>query len=324
VARDRDAGGPGGRRPLPDAGLALLALPPDRFTAERDALAARLASAGDAAEAAEVRRLRRPVGLAWLLNRVARARPREVTALFEAGDRLRAGQRQAMAGGGARALREAEEALRSAARALRTEARALAEEVGRAPDPSALARLELLLRLVASAPGEARDALRRGVLEREPDVAAGDLSGLAVVLGGAAGAGARAEPPGGGLAKTRAGRGQAREARAARARAEPDRRDAGRRDDAARAREERLARERDRAREERERREAERREAAERARAEREARARDRARAAATRALARAEEEAAETRRRLAAAEERVAQARAALTALGPRNNTRN
>ncbi|HET9597895.1 MAG TPA: hypothetical protein VFP65_20075, partial [Anaeromyxobacteraceae bacterium] len=59
---------------IPEAAAALLAVPPARFTAERDALARRLASDGDPAAAAAVRKLRRPVGLAWLLNRVARER----------------------------------------------------------------------------------------------------------------------------------------------------------------------------------------------------------------------------------------------------------
>jgi hypothetical protein len=258
----------------------LLALPPDRFVPERNALAQRLAADGDARAAAEVRKLRRPVGLAWLLNRVAQERPREVEALLAAGDRLRTGQRQAIAGGGARALRDAERDLREAARSLRDAAAASASKVGRAPAGAALGRVELLLRFVAAAPGSVRDALRHGALEREPEIAAGDLSGLSLLPGGAP-AGRAARP-------ARAADGRERKRRA---RAEQEA-------------------------QERARREAERRARGERATAEREARARGRARAAAERAVARAEAEADAARRRLATTEAKVAKARAALEAL--------
>jgi hypothetical protein len=161
----------------------LYALPPSRFVAARDALARELAARHDG-QAAAVRRLRRPVGLAWVMNRLARERADEVRALLDAATRLRAGQRRALAGEGAGELRAAEEEVRARARSLRTAARPILEESGGRADAAALARLELLLRVAASAPGEARDALREGVLEREPPVATPDLTGLAVLAGG--------------------------------------------------------------------------------------------------------------------------------------------
>jgi hypothetical protein len=282
VARGADRRGRGG---LPAGAEALLALAPDRFVAEREALAARLAERSDATGAALVRRLRRPVGLAWLLNRLAQTRRDELDALLAAGDRLRAGQRRAIAGEGPEALREAEEAVRGAARALRTEAHRAMEEEGRRPDPAALARLELLLRVVAGVTGEVREALRRGVLEREPEVAGGDLSGLGVV-------------PGGVPARSSPAAARAREAPPA---VEPDR---ARRLAAERVRAERQARRADR----------------ERAKARREASALERARATAERALAKAQAAADVARARLAEAEAHVAAARAALERLpGPR-----
>lgn len=163
----------------------LLATPPARFTAERDALARALAERGDEAGAASVRKLRRPVGLAWVLNRLARERRDDVAALLAAGDRLRAGQRRALAGHGAAELRDAEQALRTAARGLRARAGEVLAEEGRPASPGALARIELLLRVAATAPGGARDALREGTFSREPEVAGGDLSGLGVVAGAA-------------------------------------------------------------------------------------------------------------------------------------------
>ncbi len=173
------------RMPLPPAAEALLALPPARFVAERDALARALAARGDA-DAGPVRRLRRPVGLSWVMNRLAREHPDAVQVLLAAGERLRAGQRLALAGRGSVELRAAERDLREAARKLRLEAEPLAAERGKEAVPAELARLELLLRVAASAAGPVREALQRGVLGREPEIAAPDLSGLAVFPGGGA------------------------------------------------------------------------------------------------------------------------------------------
>jgi hypothetical protein len=178
---------------LPDEAQALLALPPARFTAERDAVAARLAATGHPAAAA-VRKLRRPVGLSWVLNRLALERPREVEGLLAAGDELRAGTRRAVSGAGAGALRDAEQALRERARQLRLEAERLLAAEGRPPSAAALGRVELLLRVAAV--GDEREALRSGSLLREPEVGAADLSGFTVVTGGAAARGkARAPTP---------------------------------------------------------------------------------------------------------------------------------
>jgi len=170
---------------IPDAAVELFSLPPSRFTAERNALAKALGDRRDPASAA-VRKLARPVGLAWVLNRLARKRPREVEALLAAGDRLRAGQRRAVAGRGADDLREAEAELRDRARALRSDGERVLAEEGRAAAPTALARLELLLRVAATSSGAAREALRRGVLAREPEIASGELGGFALLQGGRA------------------------------------------------------------------------------------------------------------------------------------------
>jgi hypothetical protein len=169
---------------LPRAAEPLLALPPSRFTAERTALARSLAERGDPAAAA-VRKVPRPVGLAWVLNRLARERPRDLAALLAAGDRLRAGQRRVLSGGGAAELRAAEDELRARARTLRAEAERILAGEGRPAAVAALARIELLLRVAAPQPGPARQALERGVLAREPELAAGGgLTGFAVVPGG--------------------------------------------------------------------------------------------------------------------------------------------
>ncbi|HEX9049835.1 MAG TPA: hypothetical protein VF841_04815, partial [Anaeromyxobacter sp.] len=166
----------------PDAIARLLATPPRRFTAARADAARAREHAGESADG--VRKLRRPTGLAWLMNRLALDRPDDVAALLAAGDRVRAGQRRAIAGGGAETLRAAGSELRDRARALRLAGAEVLREEGLPASQAALSRLELLMRTVATAPGAPRDALRDGRLEREPELAPGDLSGFAVVAGG--------------------------------------------------------------------------------------------------------------------------------------------
>jgi hypothetical protein len=232
---------------LPPEARALLALPPQRFTAARNALAAALAARGDPA-AARVRKLGRPRGVAWLLNRLARERPAEARDLLSAGERLHAGQRRAVSGAGPEALRAADAALREAARALRLRAAELLAAEGRPAPAALLARVELLLRLAATGPGRA--AFREASLEAEP-AAGGELSGFEVVEGGrpevAAPAGARPRP----AAEERRRAEQERRA-AERVRRERERALARARAEAARARETAAAAER-RAREARER-----------------------------------------------------------------------
>lgn len=125
------------------------------------------------------------MGLAWVLNRLGRDHPREVRALLDAGERLRAGQRRAVSGAGGGALREAEDALRARARALRAEAERILSGEGRPADGASLARIELLLRVAAT--GSARDALAAGTLAREPEVGDAELSGFTLLAGGRGG-----------------------------------------------------------------------------------------------------------------------------------------
>jgi hypothetical protein len=232
---------------VPRAAEPLYGLPPSRFTAERNALAKALAARQDRA-AETVRKLPRPVGLAWVLNRLAHERPRELAALVASGDRLRAGQRRALSGAGAGELRTAEEELRARARALRAEGERILAAEGRPASPTSLARLELLLRVAAPIRGAARDALVRGVLAREPEIAPGELAGFAVLPGGRGapsprepdGGSGRSAPPGASRARARADerRTAAREAR--RQREHPRATAAARREaEAARARAER-------------------------------------------------------------------------------------
>jgi hypothetical protein len=71
---------------------ALRTVPPREFVRARNALAAKLAKDGKRTESRDIHRLPRPSPVVWALNRTAVARPRELSALVEAMDRLRRAQ----------------------------------------------------------------------------------------------------------------------------------------------------------------------------------------------------------------------------------------
>ncbi|MDQ3955612.1 MAG: hypothetical protein M3285_08695 [Actinomycetota bacterium] len=64
----------------------LYAAAPEDFTGLRNELVAELAQAGDKKEAAKVKRLKKPVVAAWLLNQLALTHTGEVNELLELGD----------------------------------------------------------------------------------------------------------------------------------------------------------------------------------------------------------------------------------------------
>ena len=64
---------------------ALYALPLERFTPERDALAKELAADGDRPGADRVKALRKPVVAAWAVNALAREDPEGIRALMSSG-----------------------------------------------------------------------------------------------------------------------------------------------------------------------------------------------------------------------------------------------
>lgn len=80
----------------------LYRLPPEHFTAARDALAKQLRRDGDREGAADVAALRRPSVAAWLVNRLAEQSPDLLTQLVDLGPELA----RAQTGSDAAALRE--------------------------------------------------------------------------------------------------------------------------------------------------------------------------------------------------------------------------
>ena len=100
----------------------LYGLPLEDFVAQRDALAKRLRADGDRDAAAEVKRLPKPTRAAWAVNRLARERPAEITALMEAGEALSGAQEQLLQGAEPEVLRGAADAARRLVDALAAEA----------------------------------------------------------------------------------------------------------------------------------------------------------------------------------------------------------
>ncbi|GGN80963.1 hypothetical protein GCM10011579_067060 [Streptomyces albiflavescens] len=80
---ERGGSGPGRRRGRADG------LPPEDFTAARDARAAAARSAGDRALAEKIHTLRRPSSSAWAANLLVRGRPDEIEPMLQLGKALR-------------------------------------------------------------------------------------------------------------------------------------------------------------------------------------------------------------------------------------------
>jgi len=150
--------------PAPDERVArLYGLPADRFTAERNALAAELSSEGDRDAAAAVKALRKPSAAAWAVNQLVRAEPDLVEALLGAGGELRQAHRQAASGRRAEQLRAAADAERAAVERLMARAPAV---LGRAPSAALSDSIRNTLH-AASSDDDARDRVRSGTLTTE-------------------------------------------------------------------------------------------------------------------------------------------------------------
>jgi hypothetical protein len=108
----------------------LYALPLERFTPERDALAKELAGDGDRAGAARVKALRKAVVAAWAVNALAREDPEGIRTLIELGESLRSAHRRAVSGGDVEPFREATEERRRLVSELTRKSTAILERAG--------------------------------------------------------------------------------------------------------------------------------------------------------------------------------------------------
>jgi len=143
----------------------LYALPPEEFTAARNALAKELRAAGDKDGAAVVAKLKRPSVGAWALDQVAREQPELIEAVLDAGAALLEAS-EAAAAGDASGLRPATSTERTAAQAV---AKATKPHLGARGDalvPALLATLR-----AAALDDDIADQLRRGTLATEHEQA---------------------------------------------------------------------------------------------------------------------------------------------------------
>lgn len=131
----------------------LYGLPPEEFTAARNAWAKRAKADGEPDLAAAVRRLRKPTVGAWLLNQLVRAHPQQVEQLFDLGQRLRAAQGTL----GADDLRALGDQRRKLTRAVAAQAADLGRQAGRSVSAHVESAVEETLRsaMVDAAAGEA-------------------------------------------------------------------------------------------------------------------------------------------------------------------------
>jgi hypothetical protein len=163
----------------------LYALPLERFTAERDALAKELAAAGDREGSTRVKRLRKPVVAAWAVNVLAREEPDGVRRLIDLGDTLRSAHRRAVSGGDVESFRAATEERRQLVNDLTRKAEAILVRDGSA-SAAAIDAIAGTLE-AATVDEETGELLRSGRLAkpvRPPATFAG--AGLRVLEGGPA------------------------------------------------------------------------------------------------------------------------------------------
>jgi hypothetical protein len=150
------------------AGDELFGLAPEAFVAARDELARRLRRDGDPAAARRVKALRRPPLSAWAVNQLARGEEPALDRLLAAGDRLRAAQQAALAGGDAAELRAAAKAEREAVTGLVTAAMARLREAGHPASDATRGRVTATLHAAAASP-EAAELVRHGRLTADLD-----------------------------------------------------------------------------------------------------------------------------------------------------------
>jgi hypothetical protein len=166
----------------------LYQLPPEQFTAARDALAKRLRRSGDASAAAEVKRLRRPQPTAWAINRVASSSPALLDEMREAGLALRAAFEQGpgQGGGSARAAQQRE---REAVSAAVNAAARILESAGEQVNDQKRSRMATTLRASLIDPAVAQQ-LRTGTLAHDVEI-----SGLGPELNRTASKDTSSSPP---------------------------------------------------------------------------------------------------------------------------------
>jgi hypothetical protein len=136
----------------------LFAAPLEAFTPTRDELARSLKSAGDADTSVTVKKLKKPIVSAWVLNQLVRAEPQLTKELVDAGEAIETA-------GGTDELRRASAERKRVIAELLKAARALLQEAGHNPSATTLDRVGKSL--LATTTQSARTALTEGRLSED-------------------------------------------------------------------------------------------------------------------------------------------------------------
>jgi Alanine-zipper, major outer membrane lipoprotein len=142
--------------------------PLGEFTKARNDLAKQLRKLGSPKEADYVRTLPKPTPSAWAVNQLFEREPAGMDTLLAAGQRARAGQREAVSGRGAAALRESLQAARGVMDDLRQRAAEILRASGGSESRALLERIATDLQALAFSPAAA-DAASRRWLSRDLD-----------------------------------------------------------------------------------------------------------------------------------------------------------
>ena len=135
------------------------------FTTARNALAKRLKKEGHTREA-EVKELKKPSLSAWAVDQLFAQEPRPMAAFIGAGERARAAQRKAVAGGDPKALRDLLATIRGEVARLTGRGVELLAETEKAPGEAIVDRLRTNLEALALDP-EAAPVASRGWLDED-------------------------------------------------------------------------------------------------------------------------------------------------------------
>src|SRR3954464_1090468 len=145
----------------------LFELPPEEFTAARNALTRRLKDEGNASAAADVKQLGKPTVATWAINQLAREQPGAVKLLLESAARLKKAQENALRSGGTGdPLRRAQADERKALRELTQQAQGILERSGRSAGSTVRDKISSTLR-AAAVDDAGRAALKAGRLTGE-------------------------------------------------------------------------------------------------------------------------------------------------------------
>jgi DNA polymerase III gamma/tau subunit len=142
--------------------------PPGEFIAARNELAKQIGKGAGKAEADKVRAYPKPTPSAWAVSALFEHEGERMDALLAAGERARAGQKEAVAGRGAESLRAGLDTVRKLVEELRRRGAARLKEAGVALSKTTSERLATNLQALALSPAAEAEAARRW-LDRDLD-----------------------------------------------------------------------------------------------------------------------------------------------------------